>query len=149
MTDLPTPDEFACLYPLRVRWPELDPQGIVYNPNYFMYFDLAATEYLRAVGFAYPEALHPYGADIFTVSASANFRASAKYEDELTIGVRADLLGRASIRFRLGIFRGAELLCDGALVQVTAKPDRSGSTPLPPAFVAKILAFEKTAPARK
>ena len=35
-------DDFRLRHELRVRWAEVDPQGIVFNPNYLMYFDVAA-----------------------------------------------------------------------------------------------------------
>ena len=146
---LPVRADFAFLHALRVRWSELDPQGIVFNPNYFTYFDIATAEYLRAIGLPLPQSLHSEGADLFTVNAQANFRASAVFDDELDIGVRVGQLGRTSLRFDVAIFRGDALLTDGTLTQVTARPDRSGSVPLPAGFVAKILAFERVPPARK
>jgi acyl-CoA thioester hydrolase len=36
------------VYPLRVRYAECDPQQIVFNANYFAYFDVAMTELWRA-----------------------------------------------------------------------------------------------------
>lgn len=35
-------------YPLRVRWAEVDRQGIVFNGHYLTYFDVGITEYWRA-----------------------------------------------------------------------------------------------------
>jgi acyl-CoA thioester hydrolase len=41
----------AYVHELRVRYGECDPQGIVFNPNYLAYFDVAWTELWReAVG---------------------------------------------------------------------------------------------------
>jgi len=37
-----TPAPFV--HPLRVRYGECDPQQIVFNANYFAYFDVAMTE---------------------------------------------------------------------------------------------------------
>jgi len=39
---------FTLLHPLRVRWAKCDAQGIVFNVNYFLYFDVAMTEERRA-----------------------------------------------------------------------------------------------------
>ena len=36
------------MHPLRVRYGECDPQQIVFNANYFAYFDVAMTELWRA-----------------------------------------------------------------------------------------------------
>ncbi len=118
------PQDFAFFHPLRVRWAELDPQGIVFNPNYFMYADLAVTEYMRAVGFVYPAAFEAHGTDTFTVNASANFRAPAVYDDELRIGVRTARIGRTSLRFEIGVFRDEQLLAEGSSTLVCV--DRQG-----------------------
>jgi len=139
-------ERFTFFHGLRVRWAEVDPQAIVFNPNYFVYADVAFTEYMRAIGFAYPAALEAAGTDLFAVSASANFRASALYDDELEIGFRAGRLGRSSIRFEANVYRGSQLLVDIALTYVNASRASRRSQPLPPELTARILAFETTAP---
>ena len=141
--------DFTFFHPLRVRWAELDPQGIVFNPNYFMYADLAVTEYMRAVGFVYPAAFEKHGTDTFTVNASANFRAPAGYDDELRIGVRTARIGRTSLRFEIGVFRDEQLLADVSMTYVNATRDSRTPAPVPQEFIDRILAFEQTAPTRK
>ena len=42
---------------VRVRFAETDAQGVVWNGNYLTYFDVAMTEYLRAMGLAYQAAV--------------------------------------------------------------------------------------------
>ena len=45
-----------------MRWAETDLQGIVFNGHYLTYFDVAITEYWRAIGKPYPasfEATYP------------------------------------------------------------------------------------------
>jgi len=50
---------------LRVRWAEVDPQNIVFNAHYLMYFDVAATEYWREIGCEYPARFLAHGVDTF------------------------------------------------------------------------------------
>ncbi len=140
---------FRFFHPLRVRWAEVDPQAIVFNPHYFAYADVGFTEYMRAIGFAYPAALEALGTDLFAVSAAANFRASAAYDDELEIAFRTDLLGRSSVRFDANIYRGDELLVEIALTYVNADRGSRRSEPLPEELVERILAYETIAPQRK
>lgn len=142
-------EPFRFFHPLRVRWAEVDAQKIVYNPNYFMYFDVGMTEYLRAIGCRYPDELLEQGTDLFAVNANADFRTSAVYDDELEIGVRVSRIGRTSFVFAMNIFRGDELLVAGSLTYVNAGIDTKKSAPLPESFLARVLAFEKTAPERK
>ena len=89
-------ESFRFFHPLRVRWAECDMQGIVFNPHYLMYFDVALTEYMRAIGLPYPAAFAAAGTDTFMVSAQIDFRASARYDDELRIGVRTAYFGTTS-----------------------------------------------------
>lgn len=147
--DLPAPADFTFFETLKVRWGELDPQGIVFNPNYFVYFDIGVTEYFRAIGFAYPERLAEAGTDIFAVSAQANFRASATHNDVLRVGVRTALIGRSSLTLGFAIFRADDLLVDGTVVYVNAETKARRSAPLPAALIERILAYERTPPARK
>ncbi|HSC71381.1 MAG TPA: acyl-CoA thioesterase, partial [Candidatus Methylomirabilis sp.] len=44
------PEGFRFSFPIRVRYSEIDVQGIVYNSRYLEYVDVALTEYFRAMG---------------------------------------------------------------------------------------------------
>jgi len=146
--DLPRRAGFGFFHSLRVRWSELDPQGIVFNPNYMVYFDIAVTEYLRALDFVYPRDFTEAGSDMFAVHASVNFCASARYDEHIDVGVRAARLGRTSFAFELAIFRGEELLVHGSLVYVNASLENRKPQLLPEPFVRKVMAFEKLPPER-
>ena len=59
-------------FPMRVRFAECDPQGIVFNSRYLEYFDVAITEFWR-------EAIGPFdaataAADVELVVAEAGIR---------------------------------------------------------------------------
>lgn len=145
----PSRDEFTFCHRLRVRWAEVDAQGIVFNPHYFAYADVGMTEYMRTVGFPYPTGLLAFGADIFAVRSEAEFMASAKYDDELDLAVRIEYLGRTSLRFRTAIFRGEELLTAIRITYVNATVEERRPAPLAKDIVERILAFERTPPERK
>jgi acyl-CoA thioester hydrolase len=145
----PNRDEFTFFHPLRVRWAEVDSQGIVFNPNYFVYADIAMTEYMRSAGFPYPSFLHELGSDLFAVRAEAEFVGSATYDDALELATRVDYIGRTSFRFRTCIFRGDELLATLHMTYVNAARDDKTPAPLPEVIVAKIIGYERSAPARK
>ena len=145
---LPQRADFAFLHPLRVRWSEVDGQGIVFNPNYLVYFDIAINEYQRAIGFTYPDGFAQFGTDMFTVNSSVNFRSPARYDDELMIGARLAHIGRTSYRVQFAIFRDDELLADGVNVYVNATRDGHMPSPVPEPFIAKVTAFETLKPTR-
>ena len=73
-------EQFAFTHPLRVRWSEVDRQGIVFNPHYFAYADIAMTEYMRAIGYPSPEGLPAAGSDLFAIRAEADYLGSAVYD---------------------------------------------------------------------
>lgn len=138
--------EFTFFHPMRVRWSECDPQGIVFNVNYFMYFDVAMTEYTRALGYSFvgDEAL-----EMYTVSARADYRGSAEFDDMIEVGVRTARIGTKSMIAAFIIVRGDEVLTEGELTYVHAERGTKNTSPLPPDFIERILSFEKTPPARK
>ena len=140
--------DFTFFHPLRVRWSEVDPQGIVFNPNYLAYADIALTEYMRGIGFPYPDALLRLGSDLFAVRAEINFRASAKYDDELDLAARVSRIGRTSLSLTFGIFRGEQLLCEVLLTYVNAARKTQKRMKLPEVFVDTVMAFEQLPPER-
>lgn len=144
----PSSEDFEFFHDLRVRWAEVDPQGIVFNAHYLTYADVAFTEYMRTIGFPYPAGLEAFGTDLFAVSASLDYRGSARFDDEIEIGVRVDRIGRTSIRFLIAVFRDRELLVTIRLTYVNATREGMTPTPIPEPFVERTLAFERTKPER-
>ena len=132
---------------LRVRWAEVDRQGIVFNGHYLTYFDVGVTEYYRALGYPYPDGLAQHGTDLYVRKAEVEYHASARYDDELDICVRVERLGRSSFDFRVEIHRQDELLVSGRLVYVNADPVARKSAPLPDFLRQAIRSFEHKAPA--
>jgi acyl-CoA thioester hydrolase len=134
---------------LRVRWAECDMQGIVFNPHYLMYFDVAFTEYMREIGLAYPAAFEADGTDTFMVSVTADFRGSARYDDEIDIGVRTAYFGTTSFRMAFSMRRGEEVLVEGVAAYVNGDRVTHAPRPLPARLVALVTAYEVLAPERK
>lgn len=137
-------DQFTFLHPLRVRWGECDAQEIVFNVNYFLYFDVAMTEWLRALGYQTEMTI-----EFFTVRAEADYKAPARFDDELEVGARCARIGEKSITLAYAIFRGEALLTEGRITYVHADRETRTSSPLPAHFIERVLAFEKTPPERK
>ena len=133
---------FRLRHPLRVRWAELDPQNIVFNGHYLTYFDIGITEYWRAIGLPYPEAIAGSGGDLFAVRSLLNYHAPAGYDDVLEVCVRAAKLGNSSMSFEMAVFRGEERLVSGEMVYVHADPESRTSRPLPEKLRAAIEAWE-------
>src|SRR3954468_9770566 len=97
---------FRFFHTLRVRWAEVDRQNIVFNGHYLTYFDVAITEYWRAIGAPYPAVTKRWGTDLFVVKATIEYHGPAQYDQMLDIGVRVARIGNSSMQFVLGIFAG-------------------------------------------
>jgi len=139
--------DFTFTHRLRVRWAEVDRQDVVFNANYFLYFDVAVAEYWRAIGFRYPQDIvEKFGTDIFAVKASAEYHGSATYEDELDVGCRVGRIGRSSLQLVFGIWRREELITSGELVYVNADLKTKKPAPWPDALKAAILGYERVKP---
>ena len=139
-------DQFTFSYPLRVRWAEVDPQGIVFNANYLMYFDVAAGEYWRALGCEYPAAFSAHGVDTFAVKATLEFHAPARYDDMVDMCVRCSRIGRTSLCLLLEIYRGETHLVSGELIYVVASASERKPTPVPEFLRSAIAGFERVPP---
>lgn len=133
----PRREDFRFFHPLRVRWGEVDAQGVVFNPNYLAFADVAGTEYMRAVGVS-PHDMH----DLFVVNANVDFLGSALFDDRLDIGVGAGRIGRSSLGLRFGLFRGAEALTRIDLTYVRVDPAERRARPLDGAMVERLRAYE-------
>ena len=89
--------KFSLIHPLRVRWAEVDMQGIVFNGHYLAYFDVGVTEYYRAIGHPYPGSFAGAGTDLFVKKAEIEYHAPAAYDDLASeqpvprVGARPDL----------------------------------------------------------
>src|SRR4051795_10033591 len=106
------PEPFV--HELRVRYGECDPQGIVFNANYLLYFDVAFTELWRAAVGPWQEMVER-GVDAVVAEANVRFRSPARYDDVLALVAWVDELGTTSMTTRIDATRGGEVLVEGRL----------------------------------
>lgn len=109
---------FFC--PLRVRFGEVDRQGIVYNGNYVAYTDLAFEEFLRSRGYSYKELAEKYDSEVCHKKSTYEFVSSAYEGDMLEVGIRKIKIGRKSFTIEYEIYRQGEddliLWCESVYV---------------------------------
>ncbi len=117
-------------HPLRVRYAECDPQQIVFNANYFAYFDIAMTELWRAAAGSYGAMLER-GIDMVVAEASARFFGAARFDDELALEVLITRLGTTACTTRHRVLRGAETLVEGEMRHVFVDRESLQKTPIP------------------
>ena len=134
--------EFRLLDRLRVRWAEVDLQKIVFNGHYLMYFDTAMAAYWRAMALPYHETMQALEGDLYVRKATLEYLGSARYDDQLEVGIRCARIGNSSIVFEAAVFRGEACLVSGELVYVFADPSTQTSRPVPAALREVLLGFE-------
>ena len=139
--------DFTFSHSLRVRWAEVDRQGIVFNGHYLLYFDIGITEYWRAIGYPYPDALLAEGSDMFVKKASLEYHGPAHYDDLLDVLVRVARIGRTSLQFLLEIHRGETHLIEGEIIYVNADPSTRKPAPVAGFLREAMVRFERVAPA--
>ena len=127
------------VHELRVRYGECDPQGIVFNANYLLYFDVGLTEYWRdRVG---PwEELAQCGVDVVVAEANLRFRAPARFDDVLALEVTTEELGTTSMTTRVDIRRDGELLVECRLRHVFVSLETWAKTEMPAAIRERLAA---------
>jgi len=115
---------------LRVRYGECDAQGVVFNANYFSYFDVGITEFQREALVPYDEMLAS-GTDMVVAEATARFRGPARFDDEIDLDIRVTRLGTTGITIRLDVRREDELLVEGEMRYVFIDTTTNTKTPIP------------------
>jgi acyl-CoA thioester hydrolase len=119
---------------LRVRYGECDPQGIVFNANYLLYFDVAFTELWREAVGPWQEMVQR-GVDAVVAEANLDFRAPARYDDVLTLNARIARLGRSAVTTEIDVVRDGAVLVAGRLrhvcVPTTSSDEGMRSCPWP------------------
>jgi len=104
-----------------VRYGECDPQQIVFNANYFLYFDVVMTELWR-VALGHYGAMLERGVDMVVAEASARFLSAARFDDELDLGVSISRLGSTACTTQHRVMRDGEALVEGELRHVFVDP---------------------------
>ena len=141
-----THDNFRFFHRLRVRWAEVDMQKIVFNGHYLMYLDTAISDYWRALALPYEAAMARLGGDLYVKKATLEYQASARYDDQLDIGLRCVRIGRSSLVFSAVVCRGTTALVTGELVYVYADPATQTSQAVPDALRQTLEDFEAGEP---
>jgi acyl-CoA thioester hydrolase len=112
---------------LRVRYAETDRMGVVYYANYFVWFEVARTDWLRDTGWSYRE-MEAEGVSLPVIEAHCDYRQPSRYDDEIELRTRATLLSPIRIRFDYEVLRTGTILTTGhtvhAAVDVNGRPCR-------------------------
>jgi YbgC/YbaW family acyl-CoA thioester hydrolase len=138
--------EFRFAERLRVRWVEVDLQRIVFNGHYLMYFDTAVAGWWRALALPYGLTMAALQGDLYVRKATVEYEASARYDEQIEVGIRCARIGNSSITLQAAVFRAGERLVHGEIVYVFADPVTQTSRPVPQGLRDVLLGFEAGEP---
>ena len=124
-------DQFWFFHPFRVRYSEIDGQGVVFNAHYLTYFDTTITEYFRALGYDQFADAKATGIDFHVVKSVIEYKAPILFDQQIDVGAPVALIGNSSLVFELAIFLkgGDDALVTGEIVWVYT--DQKSYRPLP------------------
>jgi acyl-CoA thioester hydrolase len=115
---------------IRVRYGECDPQGVVFNANYFSYFDVVLTE-------AWREAIGPYGemvkqgTDMVVAEASARYLGPAEFDELLDAEWRIERLGTTAMTTKIYLSVDGRPVVEGTMRHVCIDPATKEKKPMP------------------
>lgn len=115
---------------IRVEYHHTDQMGIVHHSNYVKFFEVARTEWLRAVGLTYAE-MERRGVMMPIVEVNVKYRQPAYYDELIAVTAFVEELPMARMTFRYeihgedgrAIASGSTTL--GFIDKVTRRPQRA------------------------
>ena len=107
-------EDFRFHHKIRVRFGDTDLQAIVFNANFLIYYDVAWTEYFRALGLSWQTMIES-GVDTVLARTTLEFKAPARFDEVLEVYTRISKIGNTSITFDFEIYaEGSERLINSA-----------------------------------
>jgi acyl-CoA thioester hydrolase len=126
-------EQFWFFHPFRVRYSEIDGQGVVFNAHYLTYFDTSITEYFRALGYDQYADARRTGEDFHVVKSVIEYKAPVLFDQELEVGARVARIGNSSLTFELAIYLkgGIDAVVTGEIVWVYTDQKSHRPVPIP------------------
>jgi acyl-CoA thioester hydrolase len=106
---------------VRVRYQETDKMGVVYYGNYYTWFEVGRSEFIRSLGFSYSD-LETKGIMLPVVESHCRHMAPAVYDDLLLVRTSIKELSGARIAFDYKVIRKRDdaLLASGGTMHAFA-----------------------------
>jgi acyl-CoA thioester hydrolase len=120
-------------FDFRVRYAEVDYQGIVYFAHYATYFDVAIHEFFRSLPYDYTEVRKTTGTDFNIVRSVVEYRRPLRFDEAFQVEVGLGRIGRTSLAFTPAILVAGEPgpRATGEVVWVHADQATMRAVPLP------------------
>lgn len=131
----------AFRHPLRVRFNECDPQGIVFNANFLTYADIAITELYREAFGSWQAPMDEHGIDMVVAEANVRYRAPLRFDEEFELVVSMGRIGETSTTTLVAIERSGEHVAAVEVRHVVIGAASRAKTPIPAAVREALQAY--------
>lgn len=125
--------DYRHFLPIATRWLDNDLYGHINNVVYYSFFDTVVNRYLIEGGF-----LDLARSDVIglVVETGCRYAKAVAFPEAVTAGLRVAHMGRSSVRYEVGLFRGNEddAAAEGHFIHVYVERATRRPTPLPGAL---------------
>ncbi|HTD50272.1 MAG TPA: thioesterase family protein [Acidimicrobiia bacterium] len=116
---------------IRVRYAEIDGQGVVFNAHWLTYFDETCTRFVESWGFGTDFWIYQF--DVMLVKAVLEWSGPARFDEWITIDVQPTRIGTKSFDLRYHASVDGRPACDAVITYVAIKPATNDSIDIPDA----------------
>jgi acyl-CoA thioester hydrolase len=111
---------------IRVRYADTDQMGVVYYANYFVWLEIARTEFLRSLGVDYRNIEEEEHLALPVIEAYCKYKAPAKYDEIIEIKTSFTLVRNSRLRFDYKLINKSDslLLAEAFTAHVFIDKDR-------------------------
>ena len=114
---------------IRVRYAEIDGQGVVFNAHWMTYFDDSCTRFMESLGFGPDFWIKQF--DVMLVRAELEWSGPAYFDEWIDIAVRPVRLGGKSFDLQYTASVGDRPCCQATITYVSVKPGANTSMDIP------------------
>jgi len=116
---------------IRVRYAEIDGQGVVFNAHWLTYFDETCTRFVESWGFGTDFWIYQF--DVMLVKAVLEWSRPARFDEWINVDVDPTRVGTKSFDLRYRASVDGRPACDGLITYVAIKPATNDSIEIPDA----------------
>jgi len=114
---------------IRVRYAEIDGQGVVFNAHWLTYFDDACTRFMESLGFGKDFWIKDF--DVMLVRVVVEWSGSARFDDWIDMEVAPTRLGTKSFDLRYRASVAGTQVCEATITYVAIEVGSNISIEIP------------------
>jgi acyl-CoA thioester hydrolase len=134
----PTAPETPFEHRIRVRYAEIDGQGVVFNAHWLTYFDDSCTRFMQSLGFGPDFWTKQF--DVMLVRAVVEWQGSAGFDEWIDIAVAPVRLGKKSFDLRFRARVGERPCCTATITYCSVQPGPNTPIVIPDSVRAELEA---------